>query len=80
MNKLALPYQNYTTLQVFWQVCTLIAEVTGFEPARAFTQHAFQACALNHSATLPITGQLYHGGVRFEYLPLSGVRGVMVGQ
>ena len=24
------------------------AEDAGFEPARAFTQHAFQACAIGH--------------------------------
>ena len=30
-----------------------MAERTGFEPARRCRQHAFQACALNHSATSP---------------------------
>ena len=29
------------------------AEKTGFEPARDCSPHAFQACALNHSATSP---------------------------
>ena len=30
-----------------------MAESGGFEPPRACTQHAFQACALNRSATTP---------------------------
>ncbi len=30
-----------------------MAETTGFEPARSCPQHAFQACALNRSATSP---------------------------
>ena len=29
------------------------AEDRGFEPLRAFTQHAFQACALGHYANPP---------------------------
>ena len=31
----------------------LLAEDRGFEPLRAFTQHAFQACALGHYANPP---------------------------
>ncbi len=31
-----------------------MAEMTGFEPARGCPQHAFQACALNRSATSPL--------------------------
>ena len=38
-----------------------MAEETGFEPARACAQHAFQACALNRSATPP------HRAGRAEY-------------
>ena len=30
-----------------------MAEGAGFEPALGFPKHAFQACALSHSATLP---------------------------
>src|SRR5690606_31230733 len=30
-----------------------LAEDRGFEPLRAFTQHAFQACALGHYANPP---------------------------
>src|SRR3954467_14032576 len=30
-----------------------VAEDRGFEPLRAFTQHAFQACALGHYANPP---------------------------
>ena len=32
----------------------LVAEGAGFEPALPFGKHAFQACALSHSATPPI--------------------------
>ena len=31
-----------------------MAEGAGFEPALPFGKHAFQACALSHSATPPI--------------------------
>ena len=30
-----------------------MAEREGFEPSKAFTLHAFQACALGHYATSP---------------------------
>ncbi len=36
---------------VSWLVS--VAEDRGFEPLRAFTQHAFQACALGHYANPP---------------------------
>ena len=32
----------------------MVAEGAGFEPALPFGKHAFQACALSHSATPPI--------------------------
>src|SRR5947209_1397654 len=35
---------------------TEVAEGAGFEPARSCPQHAFQACALNHSAIPPGRG------------------------
>ena len=34
--------------------CEFLAEGAGFEPALPFGKHAFQACALSHSATPPI--------------------------
>jgi hypothetical protein len=33
-------------------------ETEGFEPTRATNPHAFQACALSHSAKFPNTGQV----------------------
>lgn len=35
-----------------------MAERTGFEPAVAFTTHAFQACTLDHSDTSPISASM----------------------
>lgn len=40
-----------------------MAEGAGFEPARACTQHAFQACALNRSA-IPPEGRDYSHATR----------------
>jgi hypothetical protein len=40
---------------------SLLAEDRGFEPLRAFTQHAFQACALGHYANPP-SRRLPEGG------------------
>ncbi len=37
-----------------WNICGTLAEERGFEPLIVFAIHAFQACALNHSATLPL--------------------------
>ncbi len=37
-----------------------MAEGGGFEPPRAFTQHAFQACALNRSAIPPAAADYSH--------------------
>ena len=41
-----------------------LAEDGGFEPPRAFTQHAFQACALGHYATPPGDARCYLPGER----------------
>ena len=51
---------NPDPLQVGWRLAFSqvkaqfrLAEDRGFEPLRAFTQHAFQACALGHYANPP---------------------------
>ena len=41
-----------------------LAEVTGFEPAMSYPIHAFQACAFNHSATLPLPAYRLRGRKR----------------
>ena len=39
---------------------SIMAEKAGFEPAVRCRTHAFQACALNHSAISPFTKNLFH--------------------
>ncbi len=40
-------------IQTTYDYSNFLAERTGFEPAEAFTSHAFQACTLDHSDTSP---------------------------
>ena len=42
-----------------------MAERTGFEPAEAFTSHAFQACTLDRSDTFPL--QRHYINLKFKY-------------
>lgn len=52
--------------------CLAVADGQGFEPWLPFGKHAFQACALDHSATHPIAAkpklQLDEGSVEQQLL------------
>ena len=47
-----------------------LAEEVGFEPTDACTSHAFEACPLGHSGTLPISEVI---GVRRRTVPAKSL-------
>ncbi len=56
---LSFPLCHFLTLENSGnRINTTLADGGGFEPPMPFSIHAFQACALDHSATHPFAGRL----------------------